>query len=141
MERSLSIIKPDAFKKNAAGDILRMIQDSGLRVVASKTLRMTKNQAEGFYFVHEGRPFFDSLTDFMSSGSVVVSVLEGEDAVKRYRDLMGPTDSTKAPEGTIRGAYGTDIGENAAHGSDSNENAAIEINYFFSGYELRGLEG
>jgi nucleoside-diphosphate kinase len=139
MERTLSIIKPDAFGKNATGDILRMIQAEGLRVVASKTLRMSKNQAEGFYFVHEGRPFFDSLTDFMSSGPVVVSVLEGEGAIKRYRDLMGPTDSTKAPEGTIRGAYGTDIGENAVHGSDSAENAAIEVNYFFSGYELRGL--
>lgn len=138
-ERTLSIIKPDAVKKGVIGDVLRMIESAGLKIVATKMVRMTKFQAEGFYAVHAERPFFGELADFMSSGPVVVSVLEGENAITTYRDLMGPTDSTKAPEGTIRGAHGTDIGENAVHGSDSPESAATEIPYFFSANELRSL--
>ncbi len=140
LQRTLSIIKPDAVEKNAIGSILKMIEDSGLKIVACKTLRMTMKQAEGFYAVHRERPFFADLTKFMTSGPIVVSVLEGEDAVQRYRTLMGATDSTKADEGTIRRAFGTNIERNAVHGSDSLENAVIEINYFFSANELRALE-
>ncbi|MCB9638746.1 MAG: nucleoside-diphosphate kinase [Myxococcales bacterium] len=140
-QRTFSIIKPDAFAKGAIGDILRMIEASGLTVVATKTVRMTTAQAEGFYAVHKERPFFGELVSFMTSGPVVVSVLEGENAVQRYRDLMGPTDSTKAPKDTIRGTHGANIERNAVHGSDSLENAAIEVNYFFSAAELRGLLG
>lgn len=139
IERTFSIIKPDAVKKGAIGDILRMIEESGLKIVATKMVRMSKFQAEGFYAVHSERPFFGELTDFMSSGPAVVSVLEGENAIVRYRELMGPTNSLEAPEGTIRNAHGTDVGCNAVHGSDSPESAAIEIPFFFSSNELRGL--
>jgi nucleoside-diphosphate kinase len=141
MQRTFSIIKPDAFAKGAIGDVLRMIEASGLKIIATKTLRMTKSQAEGFYAVHKERSFFGELVTFMSSGPVVVSVLEGDNAVQRYRDLMGPTDSTKAPQDTIRGTHGTNIERNAVHGSDSPENAVIEINYFFPESELRALLG
>ncbi|MCK6508923.1 nucleoside-diphosphate kinase [Myxococcota bacterium] len=141
MQRTFSIIKPDAFAKGAIGDILRMIEASGLKIIATKTLRMTKSQAEGFYAVHKERSFFGELVTFMSSGPVVVSVLEGDNAVLRYRDLMGPTDSTKAAPNTIRGTHGTNIERNAVHGSDSPENAVIEINYFFPESELRALLG
>ncbi|HAA55549.1 MAG TPA: nucleoside-diphosphate kinase [Myxococcales bacterium] len=140
-QRTLSIIKPDAFEKNAVGSILKMITDSGLKVVACKTTRMTVKQAEGFYAVHKERPFFGELTAFMSSGPIVVSVLEGEDAVTKYRELMGPTNSNEAPEGTIRQAFGTNIEKNAVHGSDSADNAKIEVDFFFSANELRGLLG
>lgn len=140
-QRTLSIIKPDAFEKNAVGSILKMITDSGLKVVACKTTRMTVKQAEGFYAVHKERPFFGELTAFMSSGPIVVSVLEGEDAVTKYRELMGPTNSNEAPEGTIRQAFGTNIEKNAVHGSDSADNAKIEVGFFFSANELRGLLG
>lgn len=138
-QQTLSIIKPDAVAKNHVGGVLHMIESAGLRVVATKMLRMDKYQAEGFYAVHSARPFFGELTNFMSSGPVVVSVLEGDNAVQRYRDLMGPTNSKQAPEGTIRAKYGTDVQCNAVHGSDSPENAAIEINFFFSTNELRNL--
>lgn len=140
VQQTLSIVKPDAVSKNNVGGVLQMIEAVGLRVVATKMVSMTKYQAEGFYAVHSARPFFGELTNFMSSGPVVVSVLEGDNAVQRYRDLMGPTDSKKAPEGTIRAKYGTDVQCNAVHGSDSAENAAIEIAFFFSTNELRGLK-
>jgi nucleoside-diphosphate kinase len=139
VERTLSIIKPDAVGKGVIGDVLRMIEESGLKIVATKMVRMSKFQAEGFYAVHKERPFFGELTDFMSSGPSVVSVLEGEDAIKKYRELMGPTNVAEAPEGTIRHAHGTSLGENAVHGSDSPESAAIEIPYFFSANDMRGL--
>ncbi|TNE49689.1 MAG: nucleoside-diphosphate kinase [Deltaproteobacteria bacterium] len=138
-QQTLSIIKPDAVAKNAIGGVLHMIESAGLRVVATKMVAMSKFQAEGFYAVHSERPFFGELTDFMSSGCVVVSVLEGDNAIQRYRDLMGPTNSNEAPEGTIRAKYGTDIQANAVHGSDSPESAATEIPFFFSAHELRGL--
>lgn len=139
MERTLSIIKPDAVKKNAVGGVISMLEQGGLRVVAAKMLRLNRGQAEGFYAVHRERPFFKSLCEFMSSGPVMVIALEGANAVAKNRELMGPTDSTKAPEGTIRQRYGTDIEKNAVHGSDSAENAAIEIAYFFAPYEINGL--
>ena len=141
IERTLSIIKPDAVSKGVIGDILKMIEESGLRIIACKMLRMSREQAEGFYVVHRGRPFFADLTAFMSSGPVVVSVLEGENAIQRYRELMGPTDSTQAPPGTIRAKHGSDIQANAVHGSDSPASAESEIGYFFSEFELRGIVG
>jgi len=139
MERTLSLIKPDAVKKNAIGATLKMIEDAGLRIVATKMIRLNRQQAEGFYYVHKARPFFGSLCEFMMSGPIVATVLEGDNAIQRYRDLMGPTDSTKAPEGTIRGAFGTDIEKNAVHGSDATETANFEIPYFFAPNELNGL--
>jgi len=139
MEYTLCIVKPDAIKKGALGGIFKMIQDSGLEIAACKSVMMTKFQAEGFYEVHSDKPFFGELTDFMSSGPIVAAVLRGENAIARYRELMGPTDSTKAPEGTIRNRYGTDIQENAVHGSDSPESAKKEIPFFFSRWELRSL--
>jgi len=135
-ERTLAIIKPDAVKKNAIGDIIGHYEKAGLRPVAIQMLRMSKARAEGFYAVHKERPFFGSLTTFMSSGPVVVLVLEGKDAIKRYRDLMGATDPAKAAAGTIRAAHGTNIEYNAVHGSDSPETARFEIGYFFPEMEL-----
>jgi len=137
VERTLSIIKPDAVEKNAAGAILKAIQDSGLRVVALKMVRLTEQQARGFYAVHKARPFYADLVKFMSSGPVVVSVLEGEGAIARWRELMGPTDSTRAPKGTIRGDFGTDVERNASHGSDAPETARVEIPYFFNASEIQ----
>jgi len=137
IERTLSIIKPDAVEKNAVGAILKAIQDSGLRVVALKMVRLTEQQARGFYAVHKARPFYADLVKFMTSGPVVVSVLEGEGAIARWRELMGPTDSTKAPKGTIRGDFGTDIERNASHGSDAPETARVEIPYFFNASEIQ----
>lgn len=137
VQRTLSIVKPDAFAKGSIGGILHLIEKSGLTIVATKSLRLTTSQAEGFYAVHRERPFFRDLVTFMTSGPVVVSVLEGDNAVQRYRDLMGPTNSKNAPKGTIRGEYGTDIERNAVHGSDSPDNAVIEVSYFFSASELR----
>ena len=137
VERTLSIIKPDAVAKNAAGAILKAIQDSGLRVVALKMVRLTEQQARGFYAVHKARPFYADLVKFMTSGPVVVSVLEGEGAIARWRELMGPTDSTKAPKGTIRGDFGTDVERNASHGSDAPETARVEIPYFFNASEIQ----
>ena len=136
-ERTLAIIKPDAVKKNAIGDIIRRSERAGLRPIAIRMMQLSKVIAEGFYAVHRHRPFFNSLTTFMASGPVVVLVLEGEDSIKRYRDLMGATDPSKADASTIRAAYGTDIENNAVHGSDSPETAQFEISYFFSDEELR----
>ncbi|MCA9670153.1 MAG: nucleoside-diphosphate kinase [Myxococcales bacterium] len=137
MERTLSLVKPDAFAAGKVGNILGMIEAGGLRIVATKTLRLSRAQAEGFYAVHKERPFFKDLVTFMTSGPIQASVLEGEGAIKRYRDLMGPTNSADAPEGTIRNAFGTDIEKNAVHGSDAPDTAAFEVGYFFSGCELR----
>ena len=135
-EQTLAIIKPDAVKKDAIGDIISRYEKAGLKPVAVRMLRMSKPVAEGFYTVHRQRPFFDSLTTFMASGPVVVLALEGKDAIKRNRELMGATDPAKAAPGTIRAAYGTNIEFNAVHGSDSAESARVEINYFFSSMEL-----
>ncbi len=136
-ERTLSIIKPDAVEKNNIGNILAMIERSGLRILGTRMLTLSRAQAEGFYAVHKERPFFGELVEFMTRGPVVVSALEGEDAVARYRKLMGATNPADAEEGTIRKAYGTDVGENACHGSDSVENGIIETNYFFAEYLLK----
>ena len=136
--RTFSIIKPDATKRNLTGAITKMLEDAGLRVVASKRIHMTREQAEGFYAVHSQRPFFGELVDFMMSEPVVVQVLEGEDAVKRNRDIMGATNPAEAAEGTIRKEHALSIGENSVHGSDSEENAKIEINFFFKPEEIVG---
>ena len=135
-ERTLAIIKPDAVKKEAIGDIIHRYEAAGLRPLAIKMIRLTKSDAEGFYDVHRQRPFFDTLTAFMASGPLVVLVLEGKDAIKRNRELMGATDPAKAAPGTIRAAYGTNIEYNAVHGSDSPDTARVEIGYFFSGLDL-----
>jgi nucleoside-diphosphate kinase len=136
--RTFSIIKPDATKRNLTGAVTKMLEEAGLRVVASKRIRMSREQAEGFYAVHKERPFFGELVDFMMSEPVVVQVLEGEDAVKRNRDVMGATNPADADEGTIRKEYALSIGENTVHGSDSEENAKIEIEFFFSEDEIVG---
>jgi nucleoside-diphosphate kinase len=136
--RTFSIIKPDATRRNLTGAITKMLEDAGLRVVASRRIRMTRDQAEGFYAVHRERPFFNDLCTFMISGPVVVQVLEGEDAVKRNRDVMGATNPADAAEGTIRKAYAESIEANSVHGSDSDENAKIEIDYFFRPDEIVG---
>lgn len=136
--RTFSIIKPDAARRNLTGAITAMLEDAGLRVVASKRIHMTREQAEGFYAVHRERPFFGELVDFMISGPVVVQVLEGEDAVKRNRDVMGATNPADAAEGTIRKTYAESIEANSVHGSDSDENAAIEIAFFFKPEEIVG---
>ena len=138
MERTFSIIKPDAVKSGKAGAIIQHLVDGGLRPVAMKMMHMTKEQAEGFYAVHKERPFFGELVEFMISEPVVVQVLEGEDAVKRNRDIMGATNPADADEGTIRKTHALSIGENSVHGSDSDENAATEIAYFFSDDEIVG---
>jgi nucleoside-diphosphate kinase len=135
-ERTLAIIKPDAVKKNAIGDIIRRYEAAGLRPVALRMMRMGKGTAEGFYAVHRARPFYESLTTFMASGPVVALVLEGDNAIKKNRDLMGATDPAKAEAGTIRSAYGTNIEYNAVHGSDSLESARFEIGYLFAEMEL-----
>lgn len=129
--RTFSIIKPDATRRNLTGAVTKMLEEAGLRVVASRRMHMTRDQAEGFYAVHKERPFYNDLCSFMTSGPVVVQVLEGEDAVKRNRDVMGATNPADAAEGTIRKAYAESIEANSVHGSDSDENAAIEIAYFF----------
>ncbi len=136
--RTFSIIKPDATRRNLTGAVTKMLEDAGLRVVASKRIQMTQEQAEGFYAVHKERPFFGELVSFMISGPVVVQVLEGDDAVKRNRDVMGATNPSDAAEGTIRKTYAESIEANSVHGSDSEENAAIEIAYFFKPEELVG---
>jgi len=139
MQRTFAIIKPDAVSAGHQGGIIAKIQESGLRVVALKSLRLSKAQAEGFYAVHSARPFFGSLVSFMTQGPVVAMILEGENAISRWRDLMGPTDATKAPKNTLRGTYGTSIEANATHGSDAVDTAAYEMGFFFSGLELAGL--
>ncbi|BDI61614.1 nucleoside-diphosphate kinase [Qipengyuania nanhaisediminis] len=136
--RTFSIIKPDATRRNITGAVTKMLEEAGLRVVASKRIRMTREQAEGFYAVHKDRPFFGELVEFMMSEPVVVQVLEGEDAVKRNRDIMGATNPAEAAEGTIRKEHALSIGENTVHGSDSEENAKIEIDFFFSEDEIVG---
>ena len=133
MERTLCIIKPDAVAAGNMGAILSTIEASGLTVVAMRMEHLTKRQAEGFYAVHRGKPFYDTLTDFMSSGRCVAMILEGEDAIARWRGLMGPTDSTKAPRDSLRGRFGTTIQRNGMHGSDAPETAATEIAFFFPG--------
>ena len=137
-EHTLAIIKPDAVKKNAIGDIIARYDTAGLRPVAIRMMSLSKSIAEGFYAVHKARPFFDSLCTFMSSGPVVVLVLQGDNAIKKNRELMGATDPAKADDGTIRKAHGTDIEFNAVHGSDSPETAKFEIGYFFPGMDLIG---
>lgn len=136
--RTFSIIKPDATRRNLTGAVTKMLEEAGLRVVASKRIHMTRDQAEGFYAVHKERPFFNDLVAFMISGPVVVQVLEGEDAVKRNRDVMGATNPEQADEGTIRKAFAESIEANSVHGSDSDDNAKIEIEYFFKPEELVG---
>lgn len=136
--RTFSIIKPDATRRNLTGAVTKMLEDAGLRVVASKRIHMTREQAEGFYAVHKERPFFGELVDFMVSGPVVVQVLEGEDAVKANRDVMGATNPADADEGTIRKTYAESIEANSVHGSDSDENAKIEIDFFFDEDEIVG---
>ena len=138
MERTLSIIKPDAVARNLSGAILKMIQDAGLKVVATKMIQLSKAQAEGFYAVHKERPFFGSLVDFMISGPVVVSILEGDNAIARYRKLMGATNPANAEAGTIRKLYAVDVEANSVHGSDAPETAAAETAYFFSALEMVG---
>ncbi len=137
VERTLAIIKPDAVKKNVIGKIIGRCEDAGLIPIAIRKMNLSKRDAEGFYAIHKQRPFFDSLTTFMSSGPIVVMVLAGEDAITRYRDLMGATDPAKADAGTLRALYGTDIEYNGAHGSDSPETARVEIGYFFPEMESR----
>ena len=136
--RTFSIIKPDATRRNLTGAVTKMLEDAGLRVVASKRIHMTREQAEGFYAVHSERPFFGELCDFMTSGPVVVQVLEGEDAVTRTRDVMGATNPENAEPGTIRKELAESIEANSVHGSDSDENAKIEIDYFFKPEEIVG---
>ena len=136
--RTFSIIKPDATRRNLTGAVTKMLEDAGLRVVASKRIHMTKEQAEGLYAVHKERSFFGELVEFMTSGPVVVQVLEGEDAVKRNREVMGATNPADAAEGTIRKTYAESIEANTVHGSDSDENAKIEIDFFFKSEEIVG---
>ena len=136
LERTLAIIKPDAVGRGLAGEILKRIHEAGFQIVAIRSVRLAKSEAEGFYAVHRERPFFQPLTEFMSSGKAVVMVLEAEDAIARWRDTMGATDPAKAAPGTIRREFGTSIQNNCTHGSDAPETAAFEIGYFFSGHEL-----
>ena len=135
MQRTLSIIKPDATERNLVGAILKMIEEAGLRIVAMKMLHLTKCEAEGFYAVHKEKPFFGELTDYMCSGPVVVSVLEADNAITRYRELMGATNPEKADAGTIRKTYAKNLQCNSVHGSDAPETAAYEIGYFFNALE------
>lgn len=136
LQRTLAIVKPDAVAKNATGDILATVEKHGFRVIGMKMLHISKDEAEGFYAVHAGKPFFDSLTTFMSSGPIVVVALEKEEAIRAWRDLMGPTKPANAPEGTIRKKWGSSIETNATHGSDAEDTARFELSYFFAGYEL-----
>jgi nucleoside-diphosphate kinase len=135
-ERTLCIIKPDAVEKRKQGAIVQRLLDEGFAIVNLKQIRLTRAQAEGFYAVHKGKGFFDELCTFMSRGPVVVAALERENAVQHYRDVIGATDPAKAEAGTVRKLYGTNVGENAVHGSDSVENGRIECAYFFAGNEL-----
>ena len=139
LERTLSIIKPDAVEKHKIGAIVERLEKEGFRIVAMKRLHLTLNEAKGFYAVHRERPFFGELTKFMSRGPIVVMALERENAIQKYRDVIGTTDPKKAADGTLRKAFGTDVGENALHGSDSPETAQTEVAYFFAGFELGPL--
>jgi nucleoside-diphosphate kinase len=136
VERTLAIVKPDAMARGLLGEILKRIHEAGFQIIAMKSLRMTRPEAEGFYVVHRGKPFFEPLTEFMSSGKVVVAVLETENGIARWREVMGATDPAKAAPGTIRREFGTSIQNNCTHGSDAPDTAAFEISYFFSAHEL-----
>jgi nucleoside-diphosphate kinase len=136
VERTLSIVKPDAVEKNVIGEIYTRFERAGLKVIAARMLQLSRAEAEGFYAVHRERAFFKDLVDFMTSGPVMVQVLQGEDAVQKNRDLMGATDPKKAQKGTIRADFAESIDANAVHGSDSAENAAVEISYFFPTFEI-----
>jgi nucleoside-diphosphate kinase len=136
MERTLSIVKPDGVQKHLIGEVTKRFEDHGLKIVGLKMISMDKKEAEGFYAVHRGKPFFESLTSFMSSGPAVVMVLEGEGAIAKTRELMGATDPKQAKEGTLRRQYATNIERNVVHGSDAPETAAFEINYFFNALEV-----
>ncbi len=138
VERTLSIIKPDATRRNLTGAINKCFEDAGLRIVAQKRIKLSREKAEGFYAVHAERPFYNDLCDFMTSGPVVVQVLEGEDAIAKNRDVMGATNPDDAAAGTIRKLFAENIEANSVHGSDSSENAAIEIKYFFEDSEIVG---
>jgi nucleoside-diphosphate kinase len=138
VERTFSILKPDATERNLTGAINALIEKAGLRIVAQKRVLMTRREAETFYAVHKERPFFGELVEFMTSGPVVVQVLEGDNAVAKYREIMGATNPAQAAEGTIRKQFAKSVGENSVHGSDSVENAKIEIAQFFSGNEIVG---
>jgi nucleoside-diphosphate kinase len=135
-QRTLSIIKPDGVSRHLIGEIIQRLEKADLKILAMKMVKMTKSEAKGFYKVHEGKPFYESLTDFMSSGPCVVMVLEGADAIARYRELMGATNYKEAEEGTIRRKFATDIEKNVVHGSDSEKTANFEIDYFFSTLEI-----
>jgi nucleoside-diphosphate kinase len=136
LQRTLSIIKPDAVEKGAVGDIINTLLQNNFRIIGLKMLHINKAQAEGFYAVHASRPFFESLTNFMSSGSIAVMALEREDAIATYRKLMGATDPAKAEDGTIRKKWASNIEHNAVHGSDAEDTARFELSYFFAGFEL-----
>ena len=136
LERTFAIIKPDAVGRGLQGEILSRIHKAGFRIVAIRSMRLTKDEAGGFYAVHRERPFFGELTDFMSSGKIIAMVLEAEGAIAKWRDAMGATDPKKAAPGTLRHDLGTSIGANVTHGSDAPDTAAFEISYFFAGYEL-----
>lgn len=136
MERTLSIVKPDGVKKGILGEVIRRFQDAGIRIAAIKMIHMSKAEAQGFYAVHRERPFFDSLTSFMSSGPCVVMALEGEDVIRKNRELMGATNPEEAAAGTIRKDFASNIEQNAVHGSDGPETAAFEIGYFFNALEM-----
>ena len=137
MERTLSIIKPDGVAKNVIGEVIKRFETDGIKIAAMKMIQLTKTQARGFYAVHKERPFFDSLTDFMTSGPIVVMVLEGENVIARNRKLMGATNFEEADKGTIRKDYATNIEKNVVHGSDAPETAAFEIGYFFNDLEIQ----
>ncbi len=136
IERTFGIVKPDAVAKNAVGGVVDLVEKTGLKIVGLRLMRLSEPQARAFYAVHKERPFYGDLVRFMTSGPCVVMAIEGENAVARYREVMGPTDSKKAPAGTIRGAYGTDIEKNAVHGSDGPDTAKAELAFFFAGLEL-----
>lgn len=138
MERTLSLIKPDGVEKNLIGEVIKRFQDHVIRIVAMKMLHLNRKQAEGFYAVHREKPFFDSLTEFMTSGPIVAMVLEGDGVIEKNRKLMGATDFRKADPGTIRKDYATTIEQNVVHGSDAPETAAFEIGYFFNSFEIVG---
>jgi nucleoside-diphosphate kinase len=136
VERTFSILKPDTVERRKIGEVIALIEAAGLRIVAQKMMHMSKKQAEGFYHVHRERKFFGELVEFMTRGPVVAMVLEGDGAIAKYREVMGATDPAKAADGTIRKKYGSNVGENAIHGSDAPETARFEISYFFPGFEL-----
>jgi len=136
MSRTFSIIKPDATKRNITGAINKIIEESGLTIISQKRVKLSKDKAEGFYSIHKDKPFFKDLIDYMTSGPVIIQVLEGQNAVERYRKIMGATNPENADQGTIRKEFALNIQENSVHGSDSNENAKIEIAYFFDENEL-----